>query len=73
MTNRSLAFRIARGLVLLALAGFAVLQGRDYLTSQFGTAVYQLVGIAVVFGALWLGVGDLIRDLREAHKKRIEK
>jgi hypothetical protein len=68
MTIRSLAFRIARGLVLIALAGFAVLQGRSYLTDQFGPAVFQLVGIASVFAALWLGAGDLIEDLRKEQK-----
>jgi hypothetical protein len=74
MTKKTLAFRIARAIILLLLAGFALLEGRSYALREWGVTVsseaYQYIVLVVLFIALWLGTGDLIRDLRDSQKKR---
>ena len=74
MTKISFILQLSKGVATLCVAGFVVFEIRDVLLANFGISIpdflYQILVLIFLYGALQLGSGKFMAQLKEDYEKQ---
>lgn len=74
MTKISFILQLSKGVFVLFVVGLTIIHSRDFLLEKFGLVIpdliFQILSFVFLWGALQLGSGKFIAQLKADHEKQ---